>query len=299
METPNPQTPLVTILIVTWNRSDDLLTCIESAKAQTYPNTHILVIDNDSSDGTSEKVRERFADVEMIRSYKNLGCPSGRNLGLANCRGKYVYSLDDDGWLKEDALAIAVQRAEADESLAVVMSQIREMDGEQCVRIKPKGLRESVYLDTFVGCCSLLRRKALDQVGFFPDDFWRQGEEEDMALRLLDKGWRIILEPASVMFHAPSEINRDMTTFRYYAVRNTTKISVRLWPWPWCAYRVASNAVHCFRAVLRGRLLWPVMLTANLLRDLATLKGQRRPVSVRTLKLWRQLRKTPSGAWPQ
>ena len=51
---------------------------------------------------------QEFPNVRLVRVEKNLGCPSGRNFGFAHCRGKYIYLLDDDGWLKDVKLSEAV-----------------------------------------------------------------------------------------------------------------------------------------------------------------------------------------------
>ena len=93
--------PLVSIQIVTWNRRDELARCLESALAQTYKNIEIVVVDNASTDDSAQMVGQEFPNVRLVRVEKNLGCPSGRNFGFAHCRGKYIYLLDDDGWLKE------------------------------------------------------------------------------------------------------------------------------------------------------------------------------------------------------
>jgi glycosyltransferase involved in cell wall biosynthesis len=96
--------PKVSILILTWNRRKALTRSIESAINQSYKNTEVFVVDNASTDGSADLVAKVYPTVHLIRSGTNLGCPSGRNLGFKYCRGKYIYMLDDDGWLKRDAV---------------------------------------------------------------------------------------------------------------------------------------------------------------------------------------------------
>jgi len=290
--------PLVSILIVTRNRRRDLVRAIRSALLQDYPRCEVVVVDNASSDGTAEMVRQDFSEVRLICSHKNLGCPSGRNLGFVNCRGKYIFLLDDDGWLEENALDVSVKRAEADESLAVVLSAIHEEDHD-AVRIRPEG-NVPMYINSFVGCCALIRREALLQVGLFPDDFFRQAEEEDLAIRLLDAGWFCFFEPQSIMYHSQSVVGRDLKAFEYYSIRNTTKTALRLWPFPYNVARVLVNGLHGFRILFtRGDLRTFVRLSMNLFHDVLYLKGKRRPVGIKTLRLFMHLQKYPSRNRPK
>ncbi|MFA6133502.1 MAG: glycosyltransferase family 2 protein [Phycisphaerae bacterium] len=287
--------PLVSVLVVTWNRREELAKSLESVVVQTYPNYEIVVVDNASTDGSSDLVRQRFPQALLIRSYKNLGCPSGRNLGFANCKGKYVYMLDDDGWLERDALEKAVARAQSDQSLGVIMTQIKEVEGDRVVRSKPAGLTQPLYVSSFTGCCSMIRRDIFEQIGGFPDDFFRQGEEEDFAIRMLDAGKFCFYEPASVMYHKPSVINRNATAFIYYTLRNTQKTGLRHWPFPYNIMRILWNYVYAFRfAVTLGQVLWPAKLLGNLVRDLLNLRGARKPVRRSTFHLFRRLAKCPS-----
>ncbi len=266
---------------------------IRSALRQDYPSVEVIVIDNASSDDTAEMVRQKFPNVRLISSEKNLGCPSGRNLGFSYCGGKYIYLLDDDGELDDRALSLAVKRAESHKAIAVVSSAIYE-GAHNILRVRPGG-NSPTYQSSFVGCCSLLRGEALRQVGPFPEDFFRQGEEEDLAIRMLNAGWFCFSEPASIMYHSRSPVGRDQAIFDYYCVRNTTKTGLRLWPFPYNIARLAVNAVQGFRIfIIRGDIKTYVRLCSDLIEDLRSLKGQRRPVSIRTMRLFRRLQRHPS-----
>ena len=287
-------------MIVTWNRAGELQRSIESALAQTYRPIEVVVVDNASTDATSAVVSERFPQVRLIRVHRNLGCPSGRNLGFPNCRGKYIYLLDDDGWLDPAAVQRSTERAESDPSLAVVMSRVHEMDGDRVVAKLPAGADGPAYLGSFSGGCSLLRRDALEQVGYFPDDFFRQAEEADLALRLLDRGQQMMLEPSSIMYHKPSPINRDIARFYFYELRNSTRTALRLWPWPWAIARFGLNWLRsCGFALRHGRVSWPFVLAADAVRTVLGNGQERRPVRIETLRLQRRLVQQPSPEPPE
>ena len=296
----NPaQPPLVSILIVTWNRRRELPRAIESALSQTYSSIEVVVVDNASTDGTADEVRARFSQLSLVEAGRNLGCPSGRNFGFRHCHGKYIYCLDDDGWLKPDAVEHAVSRAEAEPRIAVVMSRIHETGEDGQVRRLPENRDEPVYQSSFCGGCSLIRREAIDQVGAFPEDFFRQAEEEDLAIRLLDSGWFCFLEPESVMFHAPSPVGRNSKAFLYYGLRNTNKTGLRVWSFPWCVLRPLVNLGHALRFMFTHRYVeLPFLVLFSLVRDLVSLPGRRSPVSARTNELYFRLGKQPTVTRP-
>lgn len=287
--------PLVSILLVTWNRKYDLKKAIESALAQSYTAIEIVVVDNDSTDDTAALVATEFPMVRLVPAPRNLGCPSGRNYGFGFCRGKYVYLLDDDGWLEPDAVRLTVESAEADDTLGVIMSRIHVVEHSEVAYKWPHGQESPVYLNSFVGCCALLRKDIIDLVGGFPDDFWRQSEEEDMTLRMMDRGFYCLLEPASVMYHAHSEVGRNQRDFLYYSLRNTNKTALRHWPFPWYALRLLRNMGHAVAGALTMRAFsLPFVLFKDCLLDLLRLPGMRKPVSPQTLHTYRQLAAHPT-----
>lgn len=300
---PDPflfQSPLVTIEIVTWNRKEKLYRCIESAVSQKYPNFNILVIDNASTDNTSEMVAREFPCVSLVHAGRNRGCPSARNLGFSHCRGKYIYMLDDDGWLDPDAVAYAVSRAESDAAIGVVMSRVHELEEGKIVRGRLDYFQQFVFLSSFGGGCSLIRREVLEKVGAFPDDFFGQAEESDLALRMLDAGYFCCLEPASVMYHAPSPDGRNKKTAVFYALRNSNCTGLRHWPFPWCVLRPLVNFYHAFRFMITMRYpRLPLEIIYTLAADLFHLHYLRQPVTYRAWSLYRRLQRFPSCIRPE
>ena len=73
--------PKVTIIILNWNGKEDTIECLESLKHITYPNYEILLVDNGSTDGSVECLRERYPGMEIIENGENLGFGEGNNVG--------------------------------------------------------------------------------------------------------------------------------------------------------------------------------------------------------------------------
>src|ERR1700730_6400610 len=88
--------PLVTYMIATRNRVDELEKTLAACLAQNGPDLEILVVDDASSDGTFERVRAKFPTVDIVRHERNQGSVAARNDILRRARGQYVIGLDDD-----------------------------------------------------------------------------------------------------------------------------------------------------------------------------------------------------------
>jgi glycosyltransferase involved in cell wall biosynthesis len=144
-----------------------------------------------------------------------------------------------------------------------------------------------------------VRRAALDVAGVFPEGYDRQGEETDLALRLLEAGYFCYHEPAAVMFHGRSPVGRDHRAIQFYTLRNSNRTALRRWPMPWCALRPLANLRHSFAFAWSDRhLALPVRVLASLAWDVWRLPGQRVPVSQATFQLFKQLERAPVSERP-
>ena len=286
--------PLISILIVTWNRRKEIGRCIESALNQTYPNKEIVILDNCSSDETVAFVKEKYPQVVIETLKENIGCPSGRNVGVGLCKGEFVYFLDDDGWLDANALEFVWRVAEKTDTLAVVMSQIQIVKEGRCIGRKPDSVSKPTILRSFVGCCALVRRAVFVDLGGFADDFFRQGEEADYSIRALAAGYYCYVEPRSVMFHEPSPQGRCRKKFIRYTLINTSKTGLRYWPFPYSLLRIVRNLQHSLVYAVRMRyptLPWEVAKAIGI--ELVKKRAMRRPVSC---QVFREFMKLPDVA---
>jgi GT2 family glycosyltransferase len=197
---PMLSNPLVSIAIVTWNRREDVSRAIESCYSQTYKNIEVVVVDNASSDGTYELLPKNYPDIKVIRTHRNLGCCPGRNIAMANCTGDIVFCLDDDGWLDEKCVEHVVMDCQENENVAIIACNVispGEKDRKTSRELKTAKNR---YTPVFMGGGFGIRRGVLNHVGYFPD-YFRQGEENYLALKILDAGHKILFDPAAIVYH--------------------------------------------------------------------------------------------------
>ena len=238
--------PMVSIAIVTWNRRDVVSKAIDSCYSQTYKNIEIVVVDNDSSDGTYESLLKYYPDIKLIRTHRNLGCCPGRNIAMANCTGDIVFCLDDDGWLDAQCVEHIVRDCQENEDVAIIACNVVNPVEEDRKSTEEFDTAQSRYVPVFMGGGAGIRRGILDEVGYFPD-YFRQGEENYLALKILDAGYKILFDPAAIVYHDWnfSEKGRDDRQILYLSFRHDLENIKRLLPLryalPLLAYKIAGN----------------------------------------------------------
>lgn len=185
--------PWVSVIIPTHNRADFLATSIRSVLNQTFEEFELIVVDDASSNATSQVVAS-FGDprVHYIRHDQNRGGAAARNTGIANSNAEYVAFLDDDDEWYPEKLARQMRRMLASEpEVAVVYTGYRVVDratGKVCGRMIPsaRGNLYSKLLESNpIGGTSsvLLKRACLEKVGVF-DESLPSFQDRDLWIRI-------------------------------------------------------------------------------------------------------------------
>lgn len=183
--------PLISVIIPAYNAADTIAAAISSALAQTYRPLEILVVDDGSTDKTSQ-VADSFGDQIRFLSQANAGPAAARNLGLRESRGELIAFLDADDRWHPDKLALQWQILLQQPSVGLVHTEVSHFDLQSEVP-----WRVEVGRRNFVGNCTalllqenrilnssvVLRREYLDQTGFF-DERFKGVEDYDLWLRL-------------------------------------------------------------------------------------------------------------------
>jgi GT2 family glycosyltransferase len=256
--------PRVAVVVITHQRRDELLQAL--ARLCALPEQpHVVVVDNGSTDGTAEAVRDRFPQVELIASPENLGAV-GRNLGVARLETPYVAFCDDDTWWEPGSLGAAADVLDAHPRLAVVTARIVvEPAGTEdpiVAELRDSPVRGADWLPgpalgSFLAGASVLRREAFLEVGGFCDRLWLGGEEELMAGDLAAGGWELCYLPSLTVHHQASRA-RDPHRRRGDGIRNT------LWTtWLRRPLRPAlRRTAHLLRTVPRDAITGRALLAA-------------------------------------
>ncbi len=221
--------PLVYVVVLTWNGKNDTLECLRSLQSVTYPNFRILVVDNASSDGTTEAVRQSFQNVEVIRNETNLRFAGGNNVGIRHAMSKqadYVLLLNNDTVVEMGFLSELIATAERDPDIGMVGAKIYYHDdptpqgtsriwfaggkiewwegwiSHVGLRQLDRGQFESVEeTDYITGCCLLVKRQVIEKIGFLDESYFMYGEDADWCIRAMRAGYKLTVQPKAKLWH--------------------------------------------------------------------------------------------------
>lgn len=232
------ESPIVSIILVNYNGLKDLGPCIESLQQQTYSNYEVILVDNNSSDGSAEFVENNYPKVQVIKTGKNLGFGAGNNVGIIKSRGQQIVFTNYDVEFHPDWL-LSMIKAASDEDIGLVAPKILLFDDREKVntcgltfqytghafsRGANKLSQEFIVREeiaSVTGCAFLIKREVLDAIGLFDEEFQKFGkffysslEDIDLSWRAQLAGYKIIFEPAAIMYH--KYIQKPLTPLRYF-----------------------------------------------------------------------------------
>jgi len=282
--------PLVSIVIITFNRREELLHAIESVFKQTYKNIEVIVFDNASNNETDKCIKVLYPQIKILRTYKNLGCPIARNISFANCNGEIIFSLDDDGWLDKNCIERIVScfRENENNNIAVVSCNIIIVDNNYQKKEKLKNLKYK-NVSLFSGGAFAIKKNILDKIGYFPD-YFRQGEETYLALKLLDNGYKIIYNPYAIMYHKPSLQNRIKEKILFYGFKNDIENMKRLLPFPYNFPVITWKLLSHLKLYIKNKFLTKYFVDLFRIIPIIFKEYNEKKIKWSTFKLFRCLR---------
>jgi GT2 family glycosyltransferase len=214
--------PLVTLLVLNWNGKKYLKNCIDSLLRTTYRPLEILVVDNNSTDGSLSLI-EGMVGVTIHRLQQNLGYAAGNNIGFERAQGKYIAALNNDLTVEPDWLDAAVATLERYDRVGIIAC--RQMSAahndtidacylyitraliagsygyQQQFDISDPMLARSGVVVGAAGAAAVYRKEMLQQLGGFDTRFWAYMEESDLSWRAFYHGWSAVYCSQSVVYH--------------------------------------------------------------------------------------------------
>jgi GT2 family glycosyltransferase len=224
---------MVGIVILNWNGLDDTLRCLKSLE-QTKNSAikrEIVLIDNGSTADPADQIRRDFPDVDFVRLESNIGYAAGCNLGAKRmlARGAdFILFLNNDTISSASFLDELIKDFDADHSIGIASPLIREISNPE--RIDFAGGHINFALGTFQherrgpaslapfetdyvsGCCMIVSRAAIEQVGLFDEKLFAYFEDVDLCLRAQRAGFKTVCVPGVTVRHKGSaSTQRELT----------------------------------------------------------------------------------------
>ena len=240
-------TALVSVILVNFNKKDLCLQALHSLCAQTYKTLEIIVVDNGSSDGSTDMIRHSFPSAVLLALEKNYYFCAALNKGIHASQGKYVLLLNNDVVLTPEYIEKLVSFLTEHGEYGAVTGKIIRFDGQTIdttgmlfsYTLKPheRGYNKKncsqFYQDGPVFGASLaaplMQRSMLDAIAngdeFFDERFRHYYEDLDIYWRAYQKGWQSYYTAAAVAYHARGKTNKAQTVWtRYYFPQMTVEM---------------------------------------------------------------------------
>jgi glycosyltransferase involved in cell wall biosynthesis len=288
--------PLVSFVIVTYNRKGALRKCLDSVIAQDYEPIEIIVLDNNSSDDTDELFTEGLADprIRYAKLSENRGVGGGRKAGTRFASGEIIMYVDDDAWLPD---SISVRKVVTEFCMHIDLGILSFRIVEHCTgRVRRAYFpHKNKFLDHhkdrevsyFLGGAAAVRKEVFKDGRSFPEFFYG-GEERDLAVRVLDAGFRIFYFPEVTLLHDPVHLTDGFSaSFVPWSLQSKMAVAIRNFPWRfvlshmviWCAFyllRTRGNVGLMMQGLYRLLAAWPSLIRERRVISRATMRRIRR-----------------------
>ncbi|MEK7616873.1 MAG: glycosyltransferase family 2 protein [Patescibacteria group bacterium] len=215
--------PLVSILILTYDRTDLLNDCLRSVLNSDYPNLEFIVSDNGSSEDISGFIKDKFphSKIKIVKLKVNRGLTGGFNFGFKFCKGKYIMLLSNDTKIEKRAISYMVNMIENDKKIGIVAPKIIQMKNPNflhnvgsfitytgflyhfgLLQNKDNGnYQQKYYIFSCNGAGFLIRKETARLCGLFDEDFFYFYDDSDLSHRVWLAGYTVVYCPRANLWH--------------------------------------------------------------------------------------------------
>jgi GT2 family glycosyltransferase len=270
----------LSIVIVNWNTRELLAQCLMSIyDSLPQREIEVYVVDNASSDGSCEMVRERFPLVYLIENVDNVGFARANNQAIRKSHGRYVLLLNSDTIIKSGAVETLVDFMDTHPNAGACGARLLNADGSLQYSCSPApslvsefkrlfhlpGIRSDGYyrmhkwdqslvrqVDVLLGACLMLRQQILNQVGLLDEDYFMYSEEVDLCYRVKAAGWELFWVPQAEVVHLGGQSTRQVSDAMFLRLYQAKLIYFRKQHGRWQAilYKLIIMAAAGFRLLL-------------------------------------------------
>jgi GT2 family glycosyltransferase len=241
--------PNISVVVLNHNGRGWLAPCLSALAVQTMPGVEVVLVDNDSTDGSADFVEDAFPAVRVLRLPSNLGFTGGNNAGARVARAPMLAFLNNDTVADAAWLSALKAALDADPSAGLATSRIVSLDdgvtidsaGDGYLRAggafkRGHGETDEHYLEPaeVFGACGaafMIRRPVFEELGGFDEDFFLVYEDVDLSYRAQLAGYRCLYVPEARVRHAGSAtLGRVSPRSVFYGQRNLEWVYIKNTP---------------------------------------------------------------------
>ena len=230
----------LSIITINYNGLKDTCELIDSIPFNN--NLEVIVVDNASKVDEASIILERFPQVKVIRSDKNLGFAGGNNLGIKEAKGEFLLLINNDTYFKEFNIDSLIKRLESSDKIGIVCPKLRFAWGDNPIQFagytplsnitlrnkavgfgeEDNGQYDKAHPTPYAhGAAMLIKREVLEKVGLMPECYFLYYEEIDWSMMFTRAGYEIWYDPSCTVYHKESQTTGQNSPLRtYYITRN-------------------------------------------------------------------------------
>ena len=281
--------PDAAIIITTKDRKEDLRHALKSAVEQQGADVQVLVVDDGSTDGTAEMIRDEFPGVDIHREQSSRGYIVRRNQAATLAKAPIIFSIDDDATFSSPHVVARTLGEFSDKRIGAVAVPFCNVNQGPSILQKAPDTDAAYITNTYIGTAHALRRELFLKLGGYREVLFHQGEENDYCLRMLDAGYFVRLGSSDPVYHHESP-RRDITRMSLFGRRNDVLYAWHNVPMPHLPFHLAGTTLN---GLIHGlKTGHPLLMLRGLLQGYtACLSEPRKPVGTATYRLMRRLKK--------
>ncbi len=223
--------PTISIVFPNYNGGNEPLECLQSVRKLNYPKSKIevIIIDNNSSDGSDLEIKKHFPKVNLIKNKQNLGFAKAVNMGIKKSKGSYIFIGNDDLVLEKNSLKKMVEFMFKNPRVGVLGGKIfyKSSPKKICSAgyfinhwtgnvYKSKNHNQIYQPDWVQGCAILVPKAVFNQIGLLDENFVLLFDDFDLCTRARKKGFKIFYLPEAIFWHGESVTVDRNKSFKYF-----------------------------------------------------------------------------------
>ncbi len=285
---------LISVIVPNREGKEILPACLDALAQQTYTYFEIIVVDDSSSDGPAQMLKEQYPEVSLFELNEVHGFAGACVKGLEKSNGEWTAILNSDARPDKDWLAEAMKAGNNNPAVGMVASAVDLPDGTVdsmgigvdrfgMAYLRKHGQKASSRQDAIedyeevfgpAGSAALYRRAMIDEAGFYEPSYFAYYEDLDLAFRARWRGWKCVLASNARVEHAHSyTVKRVGVNKRLFLQTNRLRTLARNWPASWLIdylpWLVAGNLAGAARAFREANFAVPFLARKQFLRYLS------------------------------